>query len=666
MKQIQFLSHQFKISSKIEISISSNLKSPEDIKSQKFKKIGYLALDSNERSSFKARELKSVYVDYLVSAIKISLHRCHSNVHNTFLQVGLIAVNVLGDYLTSNQDQVNMNNNYLNEGATKLEEEMNYDPATLKRLKALYKAKEKAVELEDFDEAKKIKDAIVRLKGVSQQLIQYEERKRIAIRNDDFDAAKMLKYEIERLRNAVVGLQVAEGGPHQEWKNANSNNMKPVYKRPIQDDYNELNEKDEIPLGQEKIKLMPLNKKTYSEIPLTSDLLLEEDDRANMTKKVNSNQGYKLKDKSEIKQKIDVDNQVIKGNDKDFSEMVNEKLQDKNKNNKSDYKEPIEIEEEISAADYKKAEPLIPVLSHDIVKLLFSKQWRNKEEGIKILIDEISKHPNSQLLSVHGVDKILIAILGASSNVLTCSISQPLMATMDMLKILFNKFRGSNIDGYYRGDFENYVDQCMLNLIEKVGDANLKLKEKAENTIMEFANSALVGHKTVFEDLIMGQVKKTLVKSARHMSGRINLISRMIDNFGWNEKDVPIDSLIPYAVNAYKDPNKEIREAAFNLIMKIYGYVGDEVRKYFKDLRPAQVNMLEEGFENLDGMNIEVENKENEEYEDQPQKPNTSNKNNKAQISQNQNNNNTNSKKIQEKPPINNNVKGDKFYLFFR
>jgi centrosomal protein CEP104 len=636
----------------------TNLKTTDEIKSQKFKKIGYLALDSNERSSFKARELKSVYVDYLINAIKISLHRCHSNVHNTFLQVGLIAVNVLGDYLTKTQDQVNMNNNYFNEGATKLEEEMNYDPATLKRLKALYKAKEKAIELEDFDEAKKIKDAIVRLKGVSQQLIQYEERKRIAIKNDDFDAAKMLKYEIERLRNAVVGLQLAEGGPHQI--NTNTNNIKPVYKKPIQDDYDEFNENDHIPLGQEKIKLMPMavnkNFNNGNEIPLTSDLVLEEDDRINMTKKVNSNQGYKLRDKNEIKQKIDVDNQVIKGNDKDFSEMVNEKLQDK-KNSKVANKDPIEIEEEISAADYKKAEPLIPVLSLDIVKMLFSKQWRNKEEGMKILIEEISKHPNSQLLSPHGADKVLIAIVGASANVLTCSITQPLMATMDMLKILFNKFRGSSIDGYYRGDFDNYVDQCMLNLIEKVGDANLKLKEKAENTIMEFANSPLVGHKTVFEDLIMGQVKKTLVKSAKHMSGRINLISRMIDNFGLNEKDVPIDSLISYSVNAYKDPNKEIREAAFNLIMKIYGYVGDEVRKYFKDLRPAQVKQLEEGFESLDGMNQEVQNNDNQEYEDM-NKPQSK----KNVIATNINPSKQNAKKMEENIPRND--KPQRMYIF--
>ena len=80
---------------------------------------------------------------------------------------------------------------------------------------------------------------------------------------------------------------------------------------------------------------------------------------------------------------------------------------------------------------------------------------------------------------------------------------------------------------------------------------NLKLKEKAENTVLEFANSNLIGPKTVFDHLVTGQVKKTLVKSAKHLSGRLNLISRMIDNFGLNQNEVPIESLMNYAIQRF-------------------------------------------------------------------------------------------------------------------
>jgi len=48
-----------------------------------------------------------------------------------------------------------------------IEDELNMDRNTMETLKALYQAKERAVELEDFDEAKRIKDTIERLKTVA-------------------------------------------------------------------------------------------------------------------------------------------------------------------------------------------------------------------------------------------------------------------------------------------------------------------------------------------------------------------------------------------------------------------------------------------------------------------------------------------------------------------
>jgi protein-arginine kinase activator protein McsA len=48
----------------------------------------------------------------------------------------------------------------------RLENEVEFDPVTSDRLKNLIAAKSRAIENEDFDEAKRIKDTIERLKGV--------------------------------------------------------------------------------------------------------------------------------------------------------------------------------------------------------------------------------------------------------------------------------------------------------------------------------------------------------------------------------------------------------------------------------------------------------------------------------------------------------------------
>ena len=57
---------------------------------------------------------------------------------------------------------------------------------------------------EDFDEAKKLKVAIDRLKIISSHLGQLEERKRMAIINEDYDSAKVIKVDIEKLKESAM------------------------------------------------------------------------------------------------------------------------------------------------------------------------------------------------------------------------------------------------------------------------------------------------------------------------------------------------------------------------------------------------------------------------------------------------------------------------------
>ncbi len=92
LSQVQLLSHQSKISTRIELFMGVG----PDYFNCAFTRLGYLSLDSNERSQFKARELKSVYLKARGSFMKLLLHKCHVNSLNLYNQVGLIAINILG------------------------------------------------------------------------------------------------------------------------------------------------------------------------------------------------------------------------------------------------------------------------------------------------------------------------------------------------------------------------------------------------------------------------------------------------------------------------------------------------------------------------------------------------------------------------------------------
>lgn len=102
LKKVQLLSHQFLIASKIEFYIGDCGEHEFNYETAKYTRLGYVELSPNERTDFKARELKSVHVDAEGTFLKFVLHKNFVNRQNLYNQVGLIAINIIGDDLAEN------------------------------------------------------------------------------------------------------------------------------------------------------------------------------------------------------------------------------------------------------------------------------------------------------------------------------------------------------------------------------------------------------------------------------------------------------------------------------------------------------------------------------------------------------------------------------------
>lgn len=50
----------------------------------KFEQLGYLEFDSNEKTKFSAREMKSAYVDSMAMLVKFLIYEAHPNKLNLF------------------------------------------------------------------------------------------------------------------------------------------------------------------------------------------------------------------------------------------------------------------------------------------------------------------------------------------------------------------------------------------------------------------------------------------------------------------------------------------------------------------------------------------------------------------------------------------------------
>jgi centrosomal protein CEP104 len=209
ISQFQLLSHQSKISYKVEIFIGRGA----SYRTAVFSRLGYLSLDSNERSNFQSRELKTVFIDNVYGEfIKLIINENHVNKTNLYNQVGIVAVSLLGmdeaAVAASKQGRFPVGAGHkggprIADPYNDLSVDLNLDPQTADKLRQLAEAKSRAVEQEDYGTAKQIKNVEQELKAMGSQLAQLDMAKSDAVIAEDYDLAKEIKDSCDSLRREI-------------------------------------------------------------------------------------------------------------------------------------------------------------------------------------------------------------------------------------------------------------------------------------------------------------------------------------------------------------------------------------------------------------------------------------------------------------------------------
>lgn len=573
IKQLQFLSHQCRISSKIELFTftperPSSLPSIQDIP---FKRLGYMSLDSNEKSGFQARELKSVYLDSACLFLKITLNKCHVNSVNLFNQVGLIAINALGEETGGAEEQGYQGRPQRAKYEGNFEQDLEFDSATSERLRALQAAKQKAIDNEDFEEAKHLKDAIERLKSVGVNLLQLEERKRIAVQNEDFESAKIIKMEIDRLRNAVAPPMPGVSGPN-IFAPVQASSHRPFSGGPQ-------------PLG---VGSRPISRRQPGQRDPYAD-----DPRADIYAPKNAQIFDDPRDRA-----IPHDEQVIPtmAHGKAPGQVLGD-----------DPQEPGEYDprnpDEFTAQNAKLADPLIGVLGEDICRRLFSKAWQMREEALMKIKVQLEAGSGSELFGGVERTQVMTAVLGAIRYTILDKVSQVSMRSMEVIQTLFDWVGPARAQA--RGEAQEHIHNILQGLLEKIGDNAVKVRGLTEVAFLTMCRSDIVGCGPAVQLILKpGGAKASSIK---HTIGRLSLLDKIISEFRIDNPSVPFQPVVEYALNGYQNSSGEVRTASISLLKTIHDCVGSRLQQYLTKLRPAQLETLNNIFAGGEGAREEEE-----------------------------------------------------------
>ncbi|XP_050434404.1 centrosomal protein of 104 kDa [Adelges cooleyi] len=593
--QIQVLSHQFLISSKIEIWIGPEEHGEtEDPSALIYEYLGYVTLNDNDGSQVKSRELKTISLPLSspTDCVKFILHENHQNALNRFNQVSLIGVQIFGEKQSCG-DQGNFHGSVCDDLAF----EMYVDKQMAIVIRTLEQRKIKAVQDERFEYARKLKAAMTELRSAGEKLGKLELSKNHAIHNEDYAKAKKKKAQMEEFRaqiladNRVDDLLEKDG---------------PLM---VNDEEPEgLMDKTPNSVTSDSIKLVENNGISPSVTP------------RGMTDKKYKQEILPEKTETEAVDEPDVYHSPVsplhypENSPRDRSPKLQQTIVSKSisfrrpkpirpKSNKTSYEaydeQSIPAQRfcqtrntqdlattqlnggvagtfKLSERDKKQLSIPITVFGLSMVKHFFSKQYSDKVEGLKsmegsiknFMVDGDSRHPPNkitraavQLLHRTLRDKVF-AVYNLSANI---------------IRFLFSEFVPGRVS---TGEASRSVETLLPELLAKAGDTTSRIHNIAIHTILSVADVPDIRKLNIIQThltrLFTGNIHPRLILSRLEMTEQL-IVSQGVSSD--KNSGMTCRTLCEFGMSAIHHPTEAVRKAAERILLHVYKVNPRFVRK---------------------------------------------------------------------------------------
>ncbi|KAJ8923878.1 hypothetical protein NQ315_006654, partial [Exocentrus adspersus] len=487
LTKIQLLAHQYLIPSKVEIFLNNKDSNPVDnVLSLNWEYLGYITLSDNECTEFKSRELKSVNVPKKIATfVKMKLHVNHVNTHNTNNQISLIAINFIGLEDEISHNQVNeypaephdlINDPDYTSPYDDLAFEMYVDVDIAKIIREMENKKHLAVISERFEYARKLKNAILKLRTAGEKLVKYELEKKHAIEMEDYEKARHKKNQMDQFRTNIFqelsieqllerdGVSIKNDEIIDETDTASKSLLSPVLcknsgdKRPSSP--NHLQTNPVSPLH------MPRHQSPKSSSPNTGS-----------PTNIQTRGSFRRRNKSA--------GAIIKSTYEMYEEKPLPTLRHSQTNEflrecqlDSDHKTISKLTER----EKKQAALPILVFGNDLVEKIYSKHYCDKEDGLIRLKEELLSYDSKKM---HAPNKTARAAVFLLHRALRDKVFSVYNLANEVIRLFFSQFVPGRVAST---EVARSVDKLLPELLTKSGDTSQRVNQMAVHTILTMAD----------------------------------------------------------------------------------------------------------------------------------------------------------------------------------
>ncbi|XP_048780572.1 centrosomal protein of 104 kDa-like isoform X3 [Ostrea edulis] len=591
LRKIQILSHQYLIATKIEFFVGDVPdEQSQDLENARYTRLGYVSLSDNEKTGYKARELKSVHVDAIGLYLKLNIHKNHINKYNIYNQVGVIAINVIGDDIkrplgiTDPDLFLDNDKRKAIEGDPSLEGlynkpdfisplddlafDMYQDPEIAGIIRKLEKKKQEAVLQERFEYAKKLKGAISELQKVGEKLGKYEVEKRQAVENEDYDKAKLKKVQMDEYRLQVYkdlnlpDLLETSGSRHPQ-----NIDLEPI-RQPTPPRLQELSYRTP--------PQSPTPRTPYDERPLPAM----------------KSKDAKPSSDSPPPPRTPYDERLLPVKPPAVPEE--EDPPPESSTGITGEPEPLG-EKELREASYA-----IDVFGEPLVSKAYSKTWSYREDALLAVYKQMQE---SNVSAKEECRNLLKAGIFLVKRAVDDKVYAVFKAGLHLLRMILNEYIPQH--KLQRQDTIYAVEKTIPNLLHKGGDTAARCREDSKSFVLEEASFSEVKPTNIVPHECVKPFKLTL--APRQAQSQCEIVEALYKKLGIKSNSgLTVDNLMQFCVTALGHNSGEVRDVAERIIKDLYREVKDPVKDYLppdneKNRKITLYRQLYEYFDKVDG-----------------------------------------------------------------
>ncbi|XP_010177439.1 PREDICTED: centrosomal protein of 104 kDa, partial [Mesitornis unicolor] len=593
IRKLQLLAHQYMISSKIEFYISESL--PEyfaPYQSERVHRLGYVPLSDNEKTDFKARELKSVYMDAVGQYLKLIFHKNYVNKYNVYGQVALVAINIIGDpadcsndssntpsreklidqYLGMKSDDPALDGTYVGkpDSISPLDDlafDMYQDPEVAQIIRRLDEKKRVAVRHERYDYAKKLKQAIADLQKVGERLGQYEVEKRYAVEKEDYDLAKKKKQQMEAYRRKVYQQLELHDLLDAELmtQKAPELPLEPVIYTDSPQHTKATNsppcEHKGSPQKAELCRAEPLLEEKSAD-PTSAEPVVPLQSPPPVTHPTTSREVF-LKENVEL---LPYDERPLPAACRQPDEAV-AYLQPELTAGDGDGppRGGITAEPEpLTEKALREAGSAVDVFGEALVAGAYSKTWSFREDALLAVYQKLTE------ASVHApkddLKNMLRAAVFLAKRAIKDVVSSVFQASLKLLEMIITQYIPKHKLG--KPETTHCVETTLPNLLSRTGDSSSRLRLLASNFIQEVALSGEVRPLQIIPVHLVQPLKPN--SPTQLAMSQVELVERLLKSLGTEHSGFTVSNVMKFATGALEHRVHEVRDAALRIIFDVY------------------------------------------------------------------------------------------------